>query len=78
MCCICERNKKYKVLVEKPQAKTPLWRLRRTREYNIKMNLKLCDDEDSSCDSGQGPVASCPEYGSESSVAIKDGKFLAS
>jgi len=41
----------YRVLVEKPKGKVPLYKPRRRRETNINMNLKYihCEDVDLMC-----------------------------
>jgi len=38
--CMGERRDVYRILVRKPEGNTPLWRLRRRREDNIKMDLQ--------------------------------------
>jgi hypothetical protein len=35
-----EMRNAYKILVEKPQGKRPLWRTRGTQENSIEMNIK--------------------------------------
>jgi hypothetical protein len=67
---IGEERKMYKVLVGKPEGKSPLGRPRRRFEDGIRIDLREtgfggCGLDSTS--SGQGPVAGCCEYGDEPS-----------
>jgi hypothetical protein len=65
-----EERKVYKVLVGKPEGKTPLVRPRRRWEDGIRMDLGEIGLEGCGLDStvsGQGPVAGCCECGDERS-----------
>jgi hypothetical protein len=68
----------YRVLVKKPEGRTPLGRPRCTWEDNIKMGVREVAwghglDQSGS---GQGQVAGCCECGNKPFGFIKCGKFL--
>jgi hypothetical protein len=60
----CER-KMYRVLVVKPEGKTPLGRPRRLWEDKIRMDLRDLGWGSGSVDSGQGPMAVSCKCGDE-------------
>ena len=64
----------HRVLVQKPEGKTPMGRPRRRWEDNIKMDLQEVDG----VGSGQGQVAGTCEYGDEPSGSKNAGNFLTS
>jgi hypothetical protein len=63
----------YRVLVGKPESKTPLGRPRRRWEDNIKMDLRW--GELDSAGSGEGPVATFCEHGDEPSCSVKKASY---
>jgi hypothetical protein len=69
----------YWVLVGKPERKTPLGRLSRRWENNIKVDLTETEWEASTglIRLWRETVASSYEYGNDASGSIKFGKFLA-
>jgi hypothetical protein len=62
----------YKIVVWKPEGKTPLGRPRSRWEDNIKIYLRKIGFGGS----GQGPVAGCYEHGNKPLGSIKCGEFL--
>jgi hypothetical protein len=69
----------FRVLVGKPEGKTPLGRPRRRWEDNIKMDIQVSGMWGYGLDpsgSAQGQVAGCCECGNETLGSIKCGEFL--
>ena len=73
-----ERRGVYRVLVEKPEGKRPLWRHRRKWEDNIRMDIQEWD-EGHGLDwsgSGQGQVAGCCKRSNWPSGSVKYGECI--
>jgi len=74
---VVERRGVYRVLVEKPEGKRPLWRYRRRWEDNIRIDVQEVGSGGMEwIELAPDKVADACERGNELSGSVKCGEFL--